>query len=411
MSEFGNHSRSDRGREGADDRNPSGGARRGCTFARADLKAYLDGEIGVVRQGVVRWHLARCPECREETAWLTRLGEDMKDLEQATPRPELRTRILASLPDGPPSRTADRPAPRVVRARQVTYSLRWGAVGFAAFGAIAALAGVGVFTVNRMTARTAPPKVAVGLSRPQREALPRGSEPAGPQAPAQIARTPQRIVAPGPRKDPFQPGDAKAVDTRASSSVPDRTFDEANRLFEKRWAEEQQQERAHYREVLRSAGISGAAAARKDAGPVRLALAVTDVRAAREHLQAMAQAFRTPTAGTAPTAAPAQSEDGSSGTRKPGSAHEVVALDVPAGSVAPFMRNLEQIGSLGVYTSSSGNAEFNRTLAPGLRIRTARPIAVPAVPVSSGTGSGPKPIDGEKRVRITVELVPAPSGH
>ena len=68
-----------------------------------DLKAYLDGELTPPRRWIVRWHLARCMFCQEEERWLRRLGEDMRDLEKARPRPELRRRILASLPDTPPA--------------------------------------------------------------------------------------------------------------------------------------------------------------------------------------------------------------------------------------------------------------------------------------------------------------------
>ncbi len=80
-------------------------------FPRADLKAYMDGELAVARRFVVRRHLARCADCREEVRWLKRLGEDMRDLERAVPRPELRARILASLPETPPVRMAAQNAP------------------------------------------------------------------------------------------------------------------------------------------------------------------------------------------------------------------------------------------------------------------------------------------------------------
>ena len=79
---------------------------------RANLKAHLDGEMSALRNCLVRWHLAQCAECREELRWLHRLGEDMKDIESARPRPELRARILANLPETPPA-----PGIRVVHSR------------------------------------------------------------------------------------------------------------------------------------------------------------------------------------------------------------------------------------------------------------------------------------------------------
>lgn len=65
---------------------------------RADLKAYLDGELTPLRYAIVRLHLTFCRGCREELRWLSRLGEDMRDLEQAAPSPLLRARIMANLP-------------------------------------------------------------------------------------------------------------------------------------------------------------------------------------------------------------------------------------------------------------------------------------------------------------------------
>ncbi len=70
---------------------------------RAELKAFLDGELSAARKLKVRLHLVRCEACREERSWLHQLGSDMKELEKAKPRPELRAKILASLPDTPPA--------------------------------------------------------------------------------------------------------------------------------------------------------------------------------------------------------------------------------------------------------------------------------------------------------------------
>ena len=70
---------------------------------REELKASLDGELSLWRKWRVHFHLLGCASCREEREWLGRLGSDMKRLERAEPRPELRSKILASLPDLPPS--------------------------------------------------------------------------------------------------------------------------------------------------------------------------------------------------------------------------------------------------------------------------------------------------------------------
>ena len=70
-----------------------------CRLVLADLKACLDKELPGIRRVFVENHLSRCQECAEEASWLRRLGEDMKDLEQAVPHDRLRVRILASLPE------------------------------------------------------------------------------------------------------------------------------------------------------------------------------------------------------------------------------------------------------------------------------------------------------------------------
>ena len=69
---------------------------------RADLKAFLDGELKGWRKLRLNWHLSKCEPCREERDWLSQLGNDMQALEQAQPSLALRSRILASLPVEPP---------------------------------------------------------------------------------------------------------------------------------------------------------------------------------------------------------------------------------------------------------------------------------------------------------------------
>ncbi len=67
-------------------------------MVKSDLKAYLDGELSTPRRMLVTFHLTRCTDCKEEIAWLQRLGRSMSSLEGAQPSPQLRTRILATLP-------------------------------------------------------------------------------------------------------------------------------------------------------------------------------------------------------------------------------------------------------------------------------------------------------------------------
>jgi hypothetical protein len=68
----------------------------------ADLKAYQDGELSGWRRWRTKRHVSRCTDCEKEITRLKRISEEMRSLPQPFPRPELRARILASLPDTPP---------------------------------------------------------------------------------------------------------------------------------------------------------------------------------------------------------------------------------------------------------------------------------------------------------------------
>ena len=120
---------------------PTGGLPQCPGFLRENLKAFLDGELAPLRRSLMRWHIARCPHCREEAAWLRRLGEDMRTLEKSAPSPNLRHRILSSLP--PP--TPMRPPLKIWRPERAAFryapSLALGAAigAFALGGAFAAL--------------------------------------------------------------------------------------------------------------------------------------------------------------------------------------------------------------------------------------------------------------------------------
>ena len=178
---------------------------------RADLKAYLDGELAAPRLWILRWHLARCPECREEIAWLKRLGEDMKDLEKATPRPELRARILANLPSTPPGHAADGKPPLnllpVPETPTFATTFRRSVPRLALGGALAVLALGGVFAMTRLAGRSAePPSIRPPVTVP----MPTGAPPPaiGRKAPSNPATPPPQVARTSSRRDPFQAPDS-----------------------------------------------------------------------------------------------------------------------------------------------------------------------------------------------------------
>lgn len=87
---------------------PQNSAPSRCPEAiQRNLKAYADGELNFFGRRRAARHIAQCEACREETLWLQKFAQELREQEAATPRPELRARILASLPDAP---VAVRPA-------------------------------------------------------------------------------------------------------------------------------------------------------------------------------------------------------------------------------------------------------------------------------------------------------------
>ena len=137
--------------------------RSGASGHRPDaLKAYLDGELSGPHRWLTRAHLARCPACREESEALKRVSKEIQQLPQPEPRPELRARILASLPETPPARMA-LPALNSRRPRL--------ALGVAAFASLL----IGAFALSRFSTHA-----------PENAAPPRGMGAAG----THLANTP-----------------------------------------------------------------------------------------------------------------------------------------------------------------------------------------------------------------------------
>ena len=69
---------------------------------RADLKAYLDGELSMPRRWLTNRHITACALCRAEMRGLEQLSRQVRTMDQAMPDARLRGRILASLPAAPP---------------------------------------------------------------------------------------------------------------------------------------------------------------------------------------------------------------------------------------------------------------------------------------------------------------------
>ena len=80
------------------------------------LSALVDGELSAEESDRVHAHLARCPECRDETRALRALKKRIHDLDDATPGDALTARLIRIAEPGapvPPRRRARRLSARV----------------------------------------------------------------------------------------------------------------------------------------------------------------------------------------------------------------------------------------------------------------------------------------------------------
>src|SRR5262245_14312766 len=82
-----------------------------CDEIRIELKAFVDGELASNQRAAVERHIQECSECRSDVAEISRISSQLQTLDTATPRPELRSRILAQvIPSSlPETRKSTRP--------------------------------------------------------------------------------------------------------------------------------------------------------------------------------------------------------------------------------------------------------------------------------------------------------------
>ncbi len=334
---------------------------------RADLKAYLDGELPALRIWRVRWHLAHCSECREEVAWLRRLGADMQDLEQATPRPELRARILASLP--PPERVVE--APRLLERAPRAARIGLPRLAFGSMVLICALGGVFAMTrhLHSSQPRVASPSQ-TAKAGPSHPVLPDPNSPKTPFAagtalatqpapPGEVPSLPPGNLPqmPHSNRDPFRPADAPTAPQEIVQNVPDDTgtggsdgtYAAAVKLYNQRIAALAAEERRRDQMILRQAterSFKGKPLQRPmPAVPVRLAMTVANVDATRTLLQTLVPQMD----GTVVPHAEGTSVSpgqGPKGTPSQEPARNIVVLRVPAQSVGDLLHDLERLGTL-----------------------------------------------------------------
>ncbi len=332
---------------------------------RANLKAYQDGETSALRGWLVRWHLARCPDCREELRWLQRLGEDMKDIESARPRPELRARILANLPSTPPA-----PGLRVVHARpEIARSPRRLPRLALASGLVMLLAVSGVFALTHYS-----------HAKPNSDSA------------NVVVKTPSSL----------RPPTQDTPDTTASAvaAVPyvpeeDPNNARADRMFRQSMAEMEQEKRTQGQDDWHRLLTQARAVARKsDRTPhpeMAVALTVSDVAATRAHLPGWAKrAGATFVTNTRPVAE--DSGNTSSPQPRPNETQgNVIAFSLPADRAPAFLTALKQLGQLSVCPTATAALLATSLKPEAYHLYTAVDALGHAVPVSPTAETSAKP--------------------
>jgi hypothetical protein len=358
---------------------------------RVNVKAYLDGEMSAVRSGLVRWHLAQCTECREELRWLRRLGEDMKDIESAHPRPELRARILANLPNTPPA-----PGIRVVHSRQDRARTSAFMPRLALASSLAMLLTFSaVFAMKHAAGKASARDV---VSHPSR------STPSGEAAEIAFAKDSTSMV--------------METITYAPPIDPNNAL--ADRMFHQQMADMEREKRVQGQDDWPRLLAQARAAAHKtdSTGPSEMGvtLAVPNIVAMRAHLPTWAkqEGVRLVTAGRPVF------DDAAPITRTEEAAGNMVAFYVPVERGASFLGALKQLGRISILPLSPSRMAANTPQA-GITVHMdanpdKQPKVVPLMPTVADSGTPTekaaptleKPTKTARYLVLTVLLQSAP---
>ena len=314
------------------------------THRRADLKAYLDGEISSLHRWWVGRHLDQCASCREEITVLKRLSKEMHDLDSAVPRPQLRARILASLPDASPDELAiARNRTGIYGVRRGDWSVRKPALALSGACTVLLLMG-GAFAMSRWHPADVGLNQTVAITPTPRH-----------RRMAALAATPMpdpAIVIPPITTEPEKYTDPTSLEAERLAALTLPT-----KLLEKRLASEAASGRqANTDTVPKRAGTKSNSIVPK-AEPTQIALAVVDVNTARQQIQTWATAAgATVTVVTGKKLAEAirvngtmlatgQSADVTSSQLPPAQKTTLLQLRVPAQQADNLKSTLSQMGT------------------------------------------------------------------
>jgi predicted anti-sigma-YlaC factor YlaD len=71
-----------------------------CEVHLDELKAFVDGELPVLRRAAVRAHVSQCPACREEVKVMEQMSSELKAGDVAALPADLRDRLISAAPEG-----------------------------------------------------------------------------------------------------------------------------------------------------------------------------------------------------------------------------------------------------------------------------------------------------------------------
>jgi anti-sigma factor RsiW len=74
-----------------------------CESVRNDLKAYLDGQLSLLRKSEVALHLAGCAACRQEADAMKRISGVLRTMDCEVLDLDMRAKILKSVANGEPA--------------------------------------------------------------------------------------------------------------------------------------------------------------------------------------------------------------------------------------------------------------------------------------------------------------------
>src|SRR5258708_26573976 len=71
-----------------------------CEDRFEELKAFVDGELPILRRAAIRAHVSHCPACREEVKVMEQMSNELKAGDIAALPADLRDRLISVAPEG-----------------------------------------------------------------------------------------------------------------------------------------------------------------------------------------------------------------------------------------------------------------------------------------------------------------------